>query len=138
MSSARSTAAARADVTIADGEREVARLLAADTTEELVQVLEAGDFPFTVREGPIGPVNGKSPASSPPTRPKNWFRYWTTRSSVRGSHLPGSFRELPSHDTGWRRNRGAVQRAAVAGPPAHRAGPSTYRGSPSPLAGVDD
>src|SRR6266566_195396 len=90
--------------------------------------------------GPMGPsrtVNGKSPASSPPTRPKNWFKYWTTRSSVRDSHLPGSLRELPSHDTGWRRNRAAVERAAVAGPPAHRAGPSTYRGSPSPLAGVD-
>src|SRR5437867_4252926 len=90
--------------------------------------------------GPMGPsrtVNGKSPASSPPTRPKNWFKYWTTRSSVRDSYLPGSLRELPSHDTGWRRSRGAVERAAVAGPTARRAGPSTYRGSRSSLAGLD-
>src|SRR5438445_10628943 len=89
--------------------------------------------------GPMGPsrtVNGKSPACSPPTRPKNWFKYWTPRRSVRDSHLPGSLRELPSHDTGCRGHAVAVERAAGAGPPANRAGPSTYRGSSS-LAGVD-
>src|ERR1700693_5290784 len=87
--------------------------------------------------GPSRTANGKSPASSPPTRPKNWFRYWTTRSSVRDSHLPGSFRELASHDTGWRRLARGSENAAVAGPSAHRAGPSAYRGSRSPHGGVD-